>query len=257
MKSLTSIPGNQVGQGLGFGISHFYLSPGISARLEQFLLEHRLSFSHFIQGNWAALLGVYFRQDRVVYGMVTTGRSIPIAGIEHMSGHSINILPVVVPISKKKPLLDYLRDIRDIQTEWTRYEYTQVEQVYDWVDLPGDRPLFDHYIVVQNVESAMGEIRGMERDKTSWSRNAELMFAKMEYPLRLDVSSGYEYCVVLMYYLRFLTTPAVKGLMHNFKTLIESIIENPHQTFEEWTKQIDTETYKSYETESPDGFVQK
>jgi amino acid adenylation domain-containing protein len=257
MESLTSIPGNRMGQGTGFGVSHFYLSPGKSARMEQFLLGHRLSLSPLIQGTWAALLGIYLRQDRVVYGMVTTGRSMPIAGIEHMIGHSINILPVPVHISKGKPLLDYFMDILDIQTEWTRHEYTQIDQIYEWLDLPGDRPLFDHYIVIQNLASALGEIRGMERDKNNWSRKAELMFAKMEYPLRFDIFPGYEYCFIFQYHLRFFTTPVLKGLMDNFKTLIETIIENPGQTFEEWTKSVDTEKYKLHANESPDGFVQQ
>jgi hypothetical protein len=45
--------------------------------------------------------------------------------------------------------------------------------------------------------------------------------------------------------------------MDNFKALIETIIENPHQTFEEWTKLVDTDKYKLYKNESPDGFVQE
>jgi amino acid adenylation domain-containing protein len=257
MKSLTSIPGNQMGQESGFGVSHFYLSPGISARMEQFLLEHRLSLSPFIQGTWAALLGIYLQQNRIIYGMMTTGRSIPIAGIEHMIGHSVNILPVLVHISKKKPLLDYFRDILEFQTEWTRHEYTQVDQVYEWLDLSRHRPLFDHYMVIQNLASLMGDIRGIERDKDNWRRHAETVFAKMEYPLRFDVFPGYEYCFIFQYHLRFLTTPAVKGLMDNLKTLIETIIENPRHTFEEWTKSVDTDKYKLYENESPDGFVQQ
>lgn len=256
MKSLTSIPGNQMGQRSGFGVSHFYLSAGISARMEQFVMEHRLSLSPLIQGIWAALLAHYLQEDRIVYGMVTTGRSIPIAGIEHMTGHSINILPMVVPISKKQTLLEYLRDIRDLQTEWTRYEYTQIDQVYEWLNLQGDYPLFDHYVVFQNLDSIGGEIRGMERDKDNSKRNVESVFAKMEYPLRFDIFPGYRYCFICQYYLRSFTTPAVKGLMDNLKTLIETIIENPRQTFEEWTKSVDTDKYKLYEEECSDGFLQ-
>jgi non-ribosomal peptide synthetase component F len=257
MKPVTSIPGNQMGQGTGFGVSHFYLSPGITARMEKFLMQRRLSLSPLIQGTWAALLGIYLQQDRVIYGLVTTGRSQPIAGIENMIGHSINILPVPLHLSKEKPLQDYFREILEFQTEWTRHEYTRVEQVYEWLDLPDSHPLFDHYVVIQNVLSASGDIRGMEKDKENWKRNANEVFAKMEYPLRLDIFPGYEYCFLFEYHLRYLTTPAVKGLMDNFKTLIETIIENPDQTFDEWTKSVDTEKYKLYENESPDGLVQQ
>jgi non-ribosomal peptide synthetase component F len=217
-----------------------------------------LSLSVVIQGTWAALLGVYLQQDRVIYGMMTTGRSIPIAGIEHMIGHSVNILPVLVNLSKEKPLQDYFREILEFQTEWTRHEYTRLEQINEWLDLPGHRlhSLFDHYIVIQNLASARGEIRGMERDKDKGRKNVEAVFAKMEYSLRFDIFPGHDYCFIYQYHLRNLTTPAVKGLMDNFKTLIETIIENPDQTFAEWTKSVDTDKYKSYENESPDDFVQ-
>jgi len=257
MKSLTSIPGNQTGQGTGFGFNHFFLSPELSTRMEQFVMEHQSSISHFTQGIWALLLGHYLQEDRVVYGMVTAGRSIPLANIEYMTGHSINILPMAVPISKKKPFLDYLKDIRDIQTEWTRYEYTQVEQVYEWLDLQGDYPLFDHYIVIQNLDSAKGNIRGMERNDDIGKQGEKLLFLKMDYLLRIDIYPGYDYCFTFNYYLHSLTTPALKGLMDNLKTLIENIIATPDQTIEELTKSVDTGKYKLYENESPDGFVQQ
>jgi amino acid adenylation domain-containing protein len=254
-KPLTSIPGNQMGQESGFGCIYFYLSAGVSAGFEQYILQHRLVTSVVIQGIWAALLGVYLQQDRISYGMMTTGRSFPIAGIEQMVGHSINILPLLTPISKKKPLPAYFRDIMNFQTEWTRYEYTQVEQIYEWLDLPDHRPLFDHYIVFQNLSSAKGYIRGMEKEYVK--TNTEDVFGKMEYCLRFDTFPGYEYCFVFQYHLDLLTTPALKGLMDNLKTLIESLIENPQQTFEEWTKLVDTDKYKLYENETPHEFVQR
>ncbi len=132
-----------------------------------------------------------------------------------------------------------------------------MDRIYEWLNLSGHRPLFDHYIVIQNLGSAVGEIRGMERDKDNWKRSAEAVYAKMEYPLRFDIFPGYEYCFAFQYHLRCLTTPAMKGLMDNLKTLLETIIENPRLTFEEWTKSVDTDKYKLYENESPDSFVQR
>lgn len=59
--------------------------------------------------------------------------------------------------------------------------------------------MIDHYVVIRNLGSAMGEIRGMEKDAERWERDAELMFARMEYPMRFDVFSGYVYCFTFQY----------------------------------------------------------
>ncbi len=254
-KSLTSLPGNNIDQGTGFSGSHFYLSPEMTSHLEQYLIKSRVSLSTFVQGIWVTLLGEYLQQNRILYGMLTTGRSAPIAGIEHMVGHSINIIPVLVPLSKEKQFSDYLRDILNIQAEWTRYEYSQIDKIVEWINRPADRPLLDHFIVVQNLGSARGEIRGMERDGGQWQKDAELMFAKMEYPMRFDVFPGYEYCFTFRYYLRSYTTPAVKGLMDNLKILVEAVIDTPGQTVGELMKLVDSNRYKLHENETPDHFI--
>ncbi|MDQ1355439.1 MAG: hypothetical protein QG657_5749, partial [Acidobacteriota bacterium] len=255
-KPLTSVAGNKTGQGAGFSGSHFYLTPEMTARLEQLLLKYRVSLGVFAQGLWVALVGEYLQLDRVPYGMVTTGRSSPLAGIEHMVGHCINIVPVLVPLNREKQFLDHLKNILDIQVEWTRFEYTRIDNIYEWLERPVDRPLIDHYVVIQNLGSAMGEIRGMEKDANRWERDAELMFAKMEYPMRFDVFSGLEYCFTFQYYLRYYTIPAVKGLMDNLKTMIEAAVENPMQTVGDLMKLVDIERYKYHEDEVPDYFVQ-
>jgi hypothetical protein len=80
---------------------------------------------------------------------------------------------------------------------------------------------------------------------------------KMEYPMRFDVFPGYEYCFTFRYYLRYFTIPAVKGLMDNLKNLVETIIENPHQSIATWTRVIDIDRYKLHENDILDGFVQE
>jgi amino acid adenylation domain-containing protein len=247
--ALTEAPGNMPdrGRGEGFSREHLYLDIDTTAGLEQFLIERRLSLSVFIQGLWAMLLGHYTHREKVIYGMLTTGRSIALAGIEYMTGHSINILPVIVDIPPEETVLEWMRRIWDIQTEWSRYEYTRIDDIREFCDLPEESHLFESFIVIQNLDSAKGNLRGGKKDTDSWFRTSEYYFAKMEYPLRFDVFTGVEICLILDYYRRYFTTPVMKGMLDNLEAMVKSLLGNPGQTVETLMKVVDTQRYKQYE----------
>lgn len=254
--SLTDIPGNhpEGGRGEGFSRQHLYLTAEDSAGLEQFLVKRRLSLSVFIQGLWSLLVGQYTQRQRVNYGMLTTGRSIAMAGIENMTGHCINILPVIVDIPTSKTIVQWMKNIWDIQTEWSRFEYTRIDDVYEYLGLPDDDHLFESFIVVQNLDSAKGDLRGVEKDAEHWFRTSEYYFAKMEYPLRFDIFTGVEICLILDYYRRYFAAPVVKGILVNLERMVQHILVNPDGTVDELKAVIDTGAWQQFEHSDNEAF---
>jgi amino acid adenylation domain-containing protein len=250
--SLTATPGNKTGKGVGFGKEYRYLSARTSNRLERLLMEKQLSLSTFIQGIWALVLSRYIGRDRAVYGLLTTGRSIGIAGIEYMGGHSINILPVHIGIDRGESMIDYLKRIWNIQTEWTRWDWTRIERIHEWCGLPQDQPLFESFFVMQNLDSAKGLLRGAPQDTGNWARSSHQFYAKMEYLLRIDIFTGVEYCLILDYYRRYFIPPVLKGILDNLNTLIEAFIQNPAQSVGRLMELIDPERYRDYKDSAPD-----
>ncbi|HLP58688.1 MAG TPA: condensation domain-containing protein, partial [Candidatus Deferrimicrobium sp.] len=251
LPSLYNCPGNVTDREEGFTIEIHYLSAGTSAKMEQFVIAKQLRLSTLIQGLWALMIAHYTRQRKVIYGLVTTGRSIALENIEYMAGQSLNILPLLIEISPTQSFLEFLKKMWDIQTDWSRYENTPIEKIYGWCGLSHEKPMFDNYLVIQNIGSSLGEIRGAEKDPSKQEREDLIMYAKMEYPLRFDFLPGFEDCLYFQYYRRFFLYPVVKGLIDNFQHIIETVLEQPDQTVGELMNSIDTEKYKLYRDPNP------
>jgi hypothetical protein len=162
-------------------------------------------------------------------------------------GHSINILPVLLEVSPSESLIDFFRRLWDIQTQWTRYEYTQIDKVYDWCEISRENPLFESFIVMQNLSSANLDVKAAKKDSSTWNRDSQFFYAKMEYPLRFDIFTGLEICLILNYYRRFFVSPVLKGVLENLRVLIEAVLENPDRTVSEFMNLIDPGKYKLYE----------
>jgi aryl carrier-like protein len=232
------LPGNNPGQEKGFGQQHLYISSRTTARLDRILRSRHLLFSTVVKAIWTLMLGTYTNQEDIVHGFLTTGRSMASADIESMEGYSINVLPVRMKITPDQLLMDWLRQILEDQLEWTRYENTQIEKIYEWLDISMEKPLFETFVVVQNINRDMGKIN----PKYGASRAFGLFHAKMECPLRLDIDPGVEICVALHYYRRCFSDAVIDRLLENFKTLIESIVTSPNQTVGELMQVIRTES---------------
>ena len=232
--SIDRFPGNHPGGQEGFGLQSIYFSAETTEKMEGLMRKERLVISTVAKAVWALILSRYAGLDEVIYGFLTTGRSIASAGVETMSGHAINVLPVKTKVIADKPLLSWLREIMDHHLEWSQYEYTQIENIYEWLGISMEQPLFETFLVIQNIDKRMGKMR-------PGSRMFDSFHAKMEYPLRVDLDPGTEICVTFNYYRRFFADSVVHGFKENVYTLMHSILDNPNQTVGELRNQISTE----------------
>ncbi|MGD2090342.1 MAG: amino acid adenylation domain-containing protein [Candidatus Aminicenantes bacterium] len=231
---IKAFPGNTPGQEKGFAQQHVYLPAEIMARLDRILRQERLVFSVVAKAIWGLIISRCCNREEVVFGFLTTGRSVASAGIEFMSGHAINILPLRMKITPEKLLVDWLRELLDHHMEWAQYEYTQIETIYECLGISTEQPLFETFMVVQNITRE----RATDNSPSQQSRQFGLYHAKMEYPLRVDLYPGIEICLVFNYYRSYFTDAVINGLMRNFQTLMESISTKPNQTLAELMKRI-------------------
>lgn len=78
---------------------------------------------------WAMVLSKYSDSDTVVFGVVLTGRNLPIAGVDDGIGPLINTLPLHVCLDRTKTMAEYMRQIFRSLVELGSVQYSRQEDV--------------------------------------------------------------------------------------------------------------------------------
>ena len=74
---------------------------------------------------WALVLSMYMGSDVVVFGVVLSGRDLPLDGIESVVGPVINILPLHISVEKTSTTTDYLHHLQSRMIELRKYQWTR------------------------------------------------------------------------------------------------------------------------------------
>ncbi|MDM8557190.1 non-ribosomal peptide synthase/polyketide synthase [Candidatus Parabeggiatoa sp. HSG14] len=146
----TSLPiGKSSVQPANYQIVDLTLDASLSHSLETFSQQHHLTLNTLIQGAWAILLGRYSGESDVVFGVTTSGRQVPVAGIEQMVGLFINTLPLRVNLSGET-LVTVLQTILQQQQQNDQYAYSSLADIQNWSEVPNGVSLFDTLVVFEN-----------------------------------------------------------------------------------------------------------
>jgi amino acid adenylation domain-containing protein len=138
-------------QGRPGGVVARTMSRQLSYRVERFAREHHLTLNTVVQGAWAILLARYGGTDDVVFGVTSSGRPGELAGVERMVGLFINTLPARVRLDWSAPVTDWLARLQTDQAIAREFEYTPLDRVQAWSEIPRGTHLFDSVVVVENT----------------------------------------------------------------------------------------------------------
>jgi hypothetical protein len=242
---------------------YVYVSVDLTTRIDLFLKKHHLVYSSLIYGIWGMLMGRYADETDVVFGIIYSGRTIVAAeSIESMVGNSVNLLPIRLKINPNIPLLSWLKQIFQEQSQANIYEYTPLDRIKEWLGLPRKELLFDSYIVMQNLpgpnfdetiddkqyvdmlkNSNLGSKVKNIKEVPPNRRSSHLFYAEMEYPLRVDIYFPGQLCPVFNYLRNHLADSVVKGYIENMVMLLDTITGNPYLTVGELMSRIDPGKY--------------
>ncbi|HSS48037.1 MAG TPA: amino acid adenylation domain-containing protein, partial [Thermoanaerobaculia bacterium] len=183
--------------------------------------EHKVTMNTLVQGAWALLLGRSSGRSDVVYGMVSSGRSVPVRGIEDMVGLFINTLPARVRLRGDVRLPHWLQEIQEHQAELRQYEHSSLVEVQAWSDVAAGLPLFESLVAFENfpvdesVQRATGETLGIA--------DADV-FEQTVYPLGLSVSPGARLSLTLRHDSRRFSPATAWRLLHRLESILDGMI---------------------------------
>lgn len=164
------------------------LSPAASAALQAFVRKRQLTLSVVAAGLWATTLAALLDTPRVVFGMASSGRPPSVPGIDRVVGRALNPLPFPVDVAfDDRPVAEWLAALQELQLEIRQHEHVGVTDIEAWTGAATDQPLFETYLVFQNL----GNLDFLSRKGFS-ARTADVLYLDCLYlqdvhPLRVDV----------------------------------------------------------------------
>ncbi|KAI1821473.1 amino acid adenylation domain-containing protein [Xylaria intraflava] len=122
------------------GVTKIPLQPRV---LTDFMLRASVGpqvlFQACIMWLWAAVQG----NEDIAIGCVSSGRSLPLAGIERIMGPCMTTLPLRINISRYKTILELLQDIHLINRETLRHGNIPLTEIHKAARLPINAKLFE------------------------------------------------------------------------------------------------------------------
>jgi len=205
------------------------IDAAMTAQLQQVCRDLQVTTSTAIQAAWALLLMRYSGENDVVFGVVVSGRSANLNGVERMIGPLINTLAVRMRVDGDRRISEWLHEAQEQGAAMRQYEFSPLVEVQRWSEVAGGEPLFESILVYENypveetVEEEVGEITLSEL------RSVE----QTNYPLTLLAVPGDELVLRIIYEQGRFEDELITNVLKHLARGLEEIASNPEQRVSE------------------------
>ena len=221
--ALASQLGSNEEDGSDYRRESFSLDPECTEALRELARRHELTVNTVAQGCWALLLALSTNRQDLVFGVTSSGRSLPLQGVEQMVGPLVNTLPVRVVVEPEEELLPWLRKLQEQQLELRQFEHTSLQRVVSWASPGGARSLFESLFVFLNITDLRNRRVGSLRlDDLSFS-------GRPHYPLCVTVVPGRSLTVELSFDVKRFAVSTIHSWLERFRALLVETISAPRR----------------------------
>ncbi len=207
------------------------LSVDVSRRLRDLVRDHQLTLSSLTSGVWALTVGLICGRREVLVGLASSGRSPEVAHVDRLVGRTLNPLPMRLRLATDEtPVLDWLQKVQTQHLDLRQYEYVGVDAIESWLGTAGDTPLFESYLVFQNL----GHLDFLAKQGTA-SRAPEdlyldLLFLHDIHPLRVDVHPTDPLLLAVTYQCDRFAASTIDAVLELFASRLERLAADPGST---------------------------
>jgi len=217
-----------------YDVQHCLLAKPINDRLQAMVRQEKLTLNTLVQGAWSIMLSRYSGRQDILYGYAVSGRPADLPGVESMIGLFINTLPARVHVPADMPLLAWLHQLQEQQTEANQYHYTPLSQIQNWSDIATDQVLFESILGFENYP-LMGLSGDQHHDETSLDKQqlrAQPMasFSMTHYPLSIIVVPGTEMEIRMLYDPRRFDKAVITRMLAHYQTVLVGMCDNRQQS---------------------------
>ncbi len=176
---------NDIGQSLGFAHRKMKI---IMRELEAISRELSVAPLAFFQAALAYLLSSYLGSSDIVFGTVSSGRTLPVNGVEHIMGPCITALPTRLDLACSQTVADLVRFLHRANRESLEHSAISLREIKRVTGIESGKLLFDVLIVWQQTTRPISSTPRLvtEINKADF----------LEYKLTLEIEPSRE-CIVV------------------------------------------------------------
>jgi amino acid adenylation domain-containing protein len=195
------------------------LSEELTTTLKLIAQQNEITLNTMVQASWALLLSRYYGSQDIVFGVTRACRHSTLPESESMVGFFINTLPLRVEVDPQRPLVEWLKELRQQQIVFRDYEHTPLAKIQEWSEARRGKSIFETVLVFENYE--LNE--QVDRLDRQWrGRHFELL-EQTHYPLTLAAYSGTQLLLKLEYDERRFDAPAIQAMLGHLATLLKGM----------------------------------
>ncbi|KAI0883623.1 acetyl-CoA synthetase-like protein [Annulohypoxylon maeteangense] len=196
---------------------------GLGIDLRQLCRSHDLTASNIFQLAWVLTLRIYLNSESILFGYLSSGRDLPIAGIQEAVGPVANMLPIRSELRRDMKAIDVAKSLQADYIEHLSRQTLSLTQIRHAARYNNQSPNFNTILNIQKSET------GGLRPKKELSQ-VELVKAAdtTEYGLALTITdSEGEYALSLEYDTSLVSSQQADGIVSAFANAMRSVVANP------------------------------
>lgn len=189
--------------------------------LQKFGKSHGVTVANVFQLAWALVLSQYTGSADVSFGYLSSGRDVPVSGVQKMLGPLLNMMVTRVKLDPEVSVGDTVRQIQDDFFSGFNYQRAPLLKIWHALELKG-QSLFNTSISYQHALS-------QNEDESNTILEPIVGEDRTEYDITVNVFvSDKKTTVSLQYSPEFLTPDGAKSLVQCLQQVLRSFAANPN-----------------------------
>ncbi|KAJ1977857.1 hypothetical protein H4R35_002129, partial [Dimargaris xerosporica] len=234
----------------GQSATHCHTLSSTLSDVQVFCQRLGVTTNSLLRALWALLLSRYLSNcEDIVFGVLVSGRNVPLPGIDDMVGLCINTVPFRAKLDCHQPLHHWLQSVHRLSGRILAHEHAGLVDIQRWAKQPTDIALFQSLLAYNSYRNR----------KTSWPIEQASAFDTnglnvAEYPLTaMFHDAGNQLQMVLMYdagqydseYILLLSSYLDSGLTWFLQSTPDALLpdvwqlpESEHRMIAEWSQGV-------------------
>ncbi|KAG5996166.1 NRPS protein [Claviceps spartinae] len=168
--------------------------------IQHFCRTQSITPSSIFQSAWALLLSVYTGSSSVCFGYISSGRDLPVEGIEHSINAYANMMICRATVSHTLTSQQFIRGLHEQVLEDLDFQHCSLADIQHDLRFSPDFPLFNTIVSFQKDEADaakdvnVGDLVFIDmdhEDPTEYDLSFDITYGKSQLTLSLDYSTSH------------------------------------------------------------------